>query len=468
MVTFTLDGREVQAEEGLTILQVAEAHNIHIPTLCNHKALEPAGLCRICSVELFDGRRTRFVTACNYPVWTGMEVKTDTEEVTRHRKMIIELLLARCPNNDFVKKLGEQYGVEAPRFQLDDDDCILCGLCVRMCERIGARAIDFSGRGTEMEVATPFEGYSEACVACGACDFICPTGHIKLSEITDKEVRPILSEYDAGLTGRKPVYVPYPQAVPNIPAIDRSKCAHFLTGDCKICADFCPTGAIDHSQVDEEVELEVGAIVLATGFRPFDPTQYDDYGYAKHLNVVTSVEFERILSSSGPWHGHLVRPSDEKEPKKIAWLQCVGSRDINHCDNGYCSGVCCMYAVKEAMIAKEHAKDGVDTAIFYMDMRTFGKEFEQYYNRAQEDGVRFVRSRIHSVDPVPATDNLVLGYVNEEGEAVSEEFDMVVLSVGMEAPPGVIELAEKVGVDLNHYNFAATSSFNPVETSKPG
>ena len=113
MVTFTLDGREVQAEEGLTILQVAEAHNIHIPTLCNHKALEPAGLCRICSVELFDGRRTRFVTACNYPVWTGMEVKTDTEEVTRHRKMLIELQLARCPNNDFVKELGEQYGVRS-------------------------------------------------------------------------------------------------------------------------------------------------------------------------------------------------------------------------------------------------------------------------------------------------------------------------------------------------------------------
>ena len=468
MVTFILNGREVKAEEGTTILQVAEANNIYIPTLCNHKALEPAGLCRLCTVELFDGRRKRFVTSCNYPVWTGMEVNTDSEEVIRHRKMLIELLLARCPNNDYVNQLAEQFEVDAPRFKLDDDDCILCGLCVRVCERIGANAIDFSGRGTEMEVATPFETLAEACVACGACDFICPTGHIKLSEITDKEIRPILSEYNAGLTGRKPVYVPYAQAVPNIPAIDRSKCAHFLTGGCKICADFCPTGAIDHSQVDEEVEIEVGAIVLATGFRPFDPTQYDDYGYAKHPNVVTSVEFERILSSSGPWHGHLVRPSDEKEPKKIAWLQCVGSRDINHCDNGYCSGVCCMYAVKEAMIAKEHAKDGLDTAIFYMDMRTFGKEFEQYYNRAQEDGVRFVRSRIHSVDPVPATDNLVLGYVNEEGEAVSEEFDMVVLSVGMEAPPGVIELAEKVGVDLNHYNFAATNSFNPVETSKPG
>ncbi|UCG11799.1 MAG: FAD-dependent oxidoreductase [Deltaproteobacteria bacterium] len=468
MVTFTLNGKEVKAEEGSTILQVAEENNIYIPTLCNHKALEPAGLCRLCSVELFDGRRTRFVTACNYPAWTGMEVKTDTEEVHRHRKVIVELLLARCPNNDFVKELAGRFGVEKPRFRLDDDDCILCGLCVRMCERIGARAIDFSGRGTQMEVATPFGTFSEACVTCGACDFICPTGHIKLSEITDKEVRPILSEYDEGLKGRKPVYVPYAQAVPNIPAIDRAKCAHFLTGDCKVCADFCPTGAIDHTQVDEEVELEVGAIILATGFRPFDPSFHDEYSYAKHPNVVTSMEFERILSSSGPWGGHLVRPSDEKEPERIAWLQCVGSRDINHCDNGYCSGVCCMYAIKEAVIAKEHSKKGLDAAIFFMDIRTPGKEFEQYYNRAQSNGVRFLRSRVHSVDPVPESDNLRLTYVNEASEIVSEEFDMVVLSVGLEVPRETEELAEKVGVDLNHYRFATTSSFNPVETSRPG
>ncbi|MGD9207768.1 MAG: FAD-dependent oxidoreductase, partial [Syntrophobacterales bacterium] len=468
MITFTLNGKEVQAEEGATILQVAEQNNIHIPTLCNHKALEPAGLCRICTVRVSEGKWSRFVTACNYPVWRGMEVETDSEEVIHHRKIIVELLLARCPNNDFVKDLAAQYGIDKPRFELDDDDCILCGLCTRMCERIGARAIDFSGRGTEMEVATPFDTYSEACVACGACDFICPTGHIKLSEITDKEIHPILSEYDEGLKGRKPVYVPYAQAVPNIPAIDRSKCAHFLTGDCKICADFCPTGAIDHTQVDEEVELEVGSIILATGSIPFDPSMHDEYAYAKHPNVVTSMEFERILSSSGPWQGHLIRPSDHKEPEKIAWLQCVGSRDINHCDNGYCSAVCCMYAIKEAVIAKEHAKNGLDAAIFYMDMRTFGKEFEQYYARAGESGVRFVRSRIHSVDPVPQTDNLSLSYVSETGEMVNEEFDMVVLSVGLEVPQETLELAEKVGLDLNHYRFASTSSFNPVETSKPG
>ena len=468
MVTITLNGRQVQAEEGSTILQVAESHNIKIPTICNHKALEPAGLCRLCTVEVFDGRRTRFVTSCNYPVWEGMEVKTDSEEVIRHRKMIVELLLARCPNNDFVKGLAAEFGIEAPRFKLEDDDCILCGLCVRICERVGIRATAFAGRGTEMEVAPPFKVFSEACVACGACASVCPTGHIKLSDITKKEVRRIPSEFDEGLIGRKPIYIPYAQAIPNTPAIDRSKCMHFISQGCKICADLCPAGAIDHTQEDEEVEIEVGAVVLATGFKPFDPTLYDTYQYAHHPNVLTSIEFERILSASGPWRGHLIRPSDEKEPKKIAWLQCVGSRDINRCDNGYCSAVCCTYAVKEALIALEHSKDPLDCAIFFMDMRTYGKEFEQYYNRARESGVRFVRCRVHSIDSVPESDNLQLRYATEDGKVEKEEFDMVVLSIGLQSPPGVAELAENLGIDLNHYKFAQTTSFTPVSTSSPG
>ena len=468
MVTFTLNGRQVQSEEGATILQAAESYNIKIPTLCNHKALEPAGLCRLCTVELFDGRRTRFVTACNYPVWEGMEVKTESEEVIRHRKMVVELLLARCPNNDFVKRLAAEFGVEAPRFKLGDDDCILCGLCVRVCERMGILATAFASRGTEMEVVPPFKTFSDACVACGACAFLCPTGHIKLSDITQKEVHRIPSEYNEGLTGRKPIYVPYAQAIPNTPAIDRSKCAHFINRGCKICADLCPTGAINHAQEDEEVEIEVGSIVVATGFKPFDPTLYDTYHYAHHPNVVTSMEFERILSASGPWSGHLVRPSDEKEPRKIAWLQCVGSRDINLCDNGYCSAVCCMYAVKEAVVALEHSKDPLDCAIFYMDMRTYGKEFEQYYNRAEESGVRFQRCRVHTIDPVAESDNLEIRYVTEDGRAETEEFDMVVLSVGLEPSPGAAELAEKLGIELDHYKFARTGSFTPVSTSAPG
>ena len=242
-----------------------------------------------------------------------------------------------------------------------------------------------------------------------------------------------------------------------------------ICSECYQCVDACLAKAIDHEMKVIERTIEVGSVVMAPGFQPFDPSPYEPYGYIHYPNVVTSMEFERILSASGPFEGHLVRPSDHKEPKKIAWLQCVGSRDINHCDHGYCSAVCCMYAIKEAVIAKEHSPQSLDTAIFFMDMRTHGKEFEKYYNRAQEErGVRFVRSRIHSVDPVPETDNLLLQYVTESGEIIEEEFDMVVLSVGLETSPEAIALAEMLGVPLDQNRFAKVSSFAPVTTETPG
>ena len=184
---------------------------------------------------------------------------------------------------------------------------------------------------------------------------------------------------------------------------------------------------------------------------------------------MTSLEFERILSAGGPTMGHLVRPSDEKEPEKIAWLQCIGSRDDNRCGNGYCSSVCCMYAIKDAMIAKEHSEKDLDCAIFNMDIRTFGKDYEKYYIRAKnENGVRFEKARIHSIDEVRDTGNLVLRYADEQGGIKEEEFDMVVLSVGLEISNSTIKLANKIGVELDQYNFAKTSCFSPLETSRQG
>ena len=212
----------------------------------------------------------------------------------------------------------------------------------------------------------------------------------------------------------------------------------------------------------------MGSVVLAPGFEPFDPTSFDTYSYAQHPNVITAMEFERVLSASGPYQGHLQRPSDGVEPKKIAWLQCVGSRDIHHCDHGYCSSVCCMYAVKEAVIAKEHASDELDAAIFFMDMRTVGKDFEKYYDRARDEhGLRFIRSRVHTVDPIPG-DKLRIEYATEAGEAKIEEFDMVVLSVGMQTSAEAIKTAQLLDVDLTNYNFTDTSSFKPVATSREG
>jgi heterodisulfide reductase subunit A-like polyferredoxin len=239
--------------------------------------------------------------------------------------------------------------------------------------------------------------------------------------------------------------------------------------ECYQCVEVCLAKAIDHEMKPINRTIEVGSVVMAPGFKPFDPSQYESYGYARFPNVVTSMEFERILSASGPFEGHMVRPSDHKEPQRIAWLQCVGSRDLNHCDHGYCSAVCCMYAIKEAIIAKEHCSYDLDTAVFFMDMRTYGKDFEKYYNRAeQERGVRFVRSRIHTIDPIPENDNLLIQYVTEKGEIVTEEFDMVVLSVGLEIAPETIALAEKLGVPLDHNKFAQVSSFSPVNTETQG
>jgi heterodisulfide reductase subunit A-like polyferredoxin len=239
-----------------------------------------------------------------------------------------------------------------------------------------------------------------------------------------------------------------------------------VCSECMQCVAACQAGAIDHSMKPETKEVKVGAMILSPGFQTFNPVKCETYHYAKLPNVVTSLEFERILSASGPFGGHLVRPSDHKEPQKIAWLQCVGSRDVKY--HTYCSSVCCMYAIKEAVIAKEHAPYPLDTAIFFMDMRTFGKDFELYYNRARDEhGVRFIRSRIHSIDAV-ADDNLEIRYADETGQEKREVFDMIVLSVGMEVSDLAKDLARTLGVEVSSHDFVATAPFAPVAANRPG
>ncbi len=297
----------------------------------------------------------------------------------------------------------------------------------------------------------------DKCVGCGVCAEKCP------AKVSD--------EFNMGLSNRKAIYVKYPQAVPLKYAIDDKSCLR-LSKDkkCGLCEKFCEAKAINFEQQEEEVDINVGSIIMASGFKPFDPHVYDTYGYGKYPNVVTSMEFERFLSASGPDEGHLLKPSNKKPPQKIAWLQCIGSRDQNRCDKKYCSSVCCTYAVKEAIIAKEHAHEELETTIFFMDMRTTGKDFERYYNRAQQEyGVRFVRSRIHTIDPIgDENDSLRLVFADEDGKIRQEEFDMIVLSVGLEPDRGAQELAQRVGIELNGHGFSQTSGFEPVNTSKEG
>jgi len=242
-----------------------------------------------------------------------------------------------------------------------------------------------------------------------------------------------------------------------------------LCSECLQCVAHCKAGAINHGMKEETVRVSVGSIILSPGFDEFDPSRLTPYGYGRFSNVISSIQFERILSASGPFQGNLLRPSDKKPPRKVAWIQCAGSRDMTGKDgNEYCSSVCCMYAIKEAVIAKEHHHD-VEPTLFYMDIRAHGKDFDAYYERAKKEyGVRFIRSMISRVAERPKTKNLLITYVDPEGKVKEEEFDLVVLSVGLTPSKGAKELAAKLNLKLDSYGFCKTTEFSPLETSQPG
>jgi len=240
-----------------------------------------------------------------------------------------------------------------------------------------------------------------------------------------------------------------------------------ICSECMSCFYTCQAGAINHDMVEQTVELQVGAVLLAPGFATFDAEKAGEYGWGRYPNVVTSLQFERLLNASGPTLGHVQRPSDGRTPKRIAFIQCVGSRDQKH---DYCSSVCCVYAIKEAMMAIEHEPD-TEVTIFLMDMRAFSKGYLDFYRRAQERyGIRFVRCRVSAVKEDPKSRNLVIRYVDEgNGRGIrEEEFDLVVLSVGMEVPETVRDLARRVGIATDSYGFCQTVPFAPLQTSKPG
>lgn len=271
--------------------------------------------------------------------------------------------------------------------------------------------------------------------------------------------------YNEGLAVTKAPHKDYPQAVPTSFYIDPKKCLFLNHETCQICLPTCQAKAIDFSQKEEDLDLSVGAVILAPGFGRICDEVLARHGYGIYPDVVTSLELERIMCASGPSKGEVIRPSDGRHPKRIAFLQCVGSRDIS-CNNGYCSSVCCMYAVKEATVIKEHAPD-VDITIFYMDMRTQGKGFDASRRRARDThGLRFVRSRV--ADIRERYDQLRLSYVDGQGYHKEEDYDMVVLSVGLESPEDAQALSEVTGIELNPYDFCKTDLLTPLETSRKG
>lgn len=300
----------------------------------------------------------------------------------------------------------------------------------------------------------------DKCVGCGVCAEKCPV------QLPD--------EFNAGLNQRKAIYTKYAQAVPSAYVIDGRHCLYLTKGRergkdiCRLCEKHCESNAIDFDQVEQVRELRVGAVILSSGLEPFNPRDFHNYGYGIFPNVMTSIELERVLSASGPTAGHLERPSDGQPPRRIAWIQCVGSRDVAKSGNGYCSSVCCTYALKEAIVALEHARGELETTIFYMDMRTFGKDFERYLERAKyEFGVRLVNSRIFTLEEAEHN-NIGIRYATPDGEIQNEEFDLVVLSVGLVPAAQNRTLSQNLGVKLNKYGYCQYPNFNPVSTSRKG
>jgi heterodisulfide reductase subunit A len=293
----------------------------------------------------------------------------------------------------------------------------------------------------------------EKCTSCGTCAEKCPTK--------------VANEYNFGHDKRKAIYKDYAQGIPSVYTIDTKNCRVFQGKKCGVCKKVCPAGAVDYEQQDAIIDVNVGAVILTPGYELFNTAGISEYGHGYMPNVVTNLEMERILSASGPFEGEVTRPSDGKHPKKIAWIQCVASRDRRK-KMPHCSSVCCMASIKEAVIAREH-DSSIEPTIFYMDIRAYGKDFDKYYERARTlGGVRFLRSMVSRVVEDPVTRDLQITYLTEDDKLITETFDMVVLAVGIKPSKSTLDTARVMGVELDENNFCSTDTFAPVATSKPG
>ena len=296
----------------------------------------------------------------------------------------------------------------------------------------------------------------DKCVGCGDCAAKCPVK--------------VPNEFDEGLGTRKAIYIPFPQAVPLKYKIDKDNCLFFKKGVCKVCSKICKAGAINYEQEPQELDLDVVSIIVATGYDQMHPQLKREYGYGQFKNVIHTLELERMLSASGPTTGKVIRPSDNTIPKKIVFILCVGSRDIHNAE--YCSRVCCMYAIKTAVIAKEHEPEIDDISILYMDLRTYGKNFEDYYYRAKDEvGVNFYHGRPAQVIEDPETQDLIVrvGHITEE-KTQEIRVNMVILCAALVPAKGSEKLREILGIEQDNMGFLKEKHINgrPCETTREG
>ncbi|NVM35385.1 MAG: CoB--CoM heterodisulfide reductase iron-sulfur subunit A family protein [Candidatus Lokiarchaeota archaeon] len=293
---------------------------------------------------------------------------------------------------------------------------------------------------------------ADECINCGQCIEKCPM------RVDD--------EFDMKLRKRRAIYIDYVQGVPSIMTIDRENCLFFTKNACRICEKVCEREAIDFDQKDEEIELNVGSIIVATGYDIFDPKSLESLGYGRYPNVVTSLEFERLICASGPLGGHLKRPSDKNDPTKLAFINCVGSRDIKN--NPYCSSCCCMYTTKEAMIAYEHNNE-IETSIFYIDLRAAGKGFREYIKRGEDDySITYIKGKVARILEDDQGNPLIVYEDINTSKVKQLKFDLVILATTMVPKKDAGELAKILGIKIDDFNFFKANSFQPQISSKEG
>ena len=464
-VTIKVDGKALQVESDKYVLDVCRDQGLDIPAPCRYPYLDPRPVCKLCQVEVKDPAtgQTKLMTSCDLKVREGLEIQTQSAAAVEARKQALINVMSRTAPTELFLRLAKDMGVE-PKFGDESVTCFRCLLCVRLCEDLGPNALSL--KKVKAGETSPVFVDEEKCILCGACSVVCPVGHITLE---DEKNRKVLL-HDLRLGPNSAITLTFRQAVPNVPRIHTEDCIRFNGGECEVCATVCPKECIHYDDSDKIEEYEAGAVIMATGFSDFDPAPMKQFGYGRYANVLTAIEFERMNNAASPTGGKIVM-EDGREPRSIAILHCIGSRDENQ--HKYCSRVCCMYALKFAHLVAE--KTNAEVYQLYIDMRSFGKGYEEFYQRILHEGVTVIRGKGAEVMPTPrarAADGALTVCCEDTliGKKREIPVDMVILCTALEARADAQDVARKLNISTgaDGWFIEAHPKLAPVSTTTEG